>query len=62
MTDQNIERGAQEEASGVPLTPTEVKASREAPSQSPGRTDPTGGEEESRGRADKADAAGGTDV
>jgi hypothetical protein len=31
--DQPIERGAAEEASGVPLTPTEDQARRRAPSQ-----------------------------
>jgi hypothetical protein len=31
--DQETGRGAQEEASGVPLTPTEVEANRRPPSQ-----------------------------
>ena len=35
MTDQeqNIERGAAEDASGVPVTPTDVDASRKPPSR-----------------------------
>ena len=34
MTDERIERGAAEEGSDSPLTPTEAEASRSAPSQS----------------------------
>ena len=32
MTQQPVERGAAEEASGAPITPTEVDADRTAPS------------------------------
>jgi hypothetical protein len=32
---QDIERGAQEEASDTPVTPTEVEASKRPPSQPP---------------------------
>jgi len=33
MTDDKIERGAAEDAAGVPITPTDVDASRTPPSQ-----------------------------
>jgi hypothetical protein len=33
MTDQGIERGAAEDASGTPVTPTDVDASRKPPSE-----------------------------
>ena len=33
MTDEQIERGAAEEAADTPVTPTEVAASRRPPSQ-----------------------------
>jgi hypothetical protein len=47
MTDNRIERGAAEDASGVPVTPTDADASRRPPSR-PGndpdepRDDPSG--------------------
>ena len=59
MTDQNIERGAAEENSGTPVTPTEVDASRQAPSESGSGTEGGGQQLEEH---DKADPAGGTDV
>ena len=36
MTDDRIERGAAEEESGTPVTPTEVEAARTPPSRGPG--------------------------
>jgi hypothetical protein len=58
MTDEKIERGAAEERSGSPLTPTEVQASRTPPS--------TGGSdavpEQATDEHDKADSASDTDV
>jgi hypothetical protein len=33
MTEDRIERGAAEDAAGVPVTPTDVDASRKPPSQ-----------------------------
>lgn len=35
MTDEHIERGAAEENSGTPVTPTEVEASEVPPSEPP---------------------------
>ncbi|WP_249999313.1 hypothetical protein [Actinoplanes sp. M2I2] len=55
MTDQNIERGAAEEGADSPLTPTEVDASRKAPSES-------GSAEQPLDEHDKAESASGTDV
>nr|WP_296075200.1 hypothetical protein [uncultured Actinoplanes sp.] len=52
MTDDKVERGAAEEGSGTPVTPTEVDASRKPPSQEGGRDDkePAGkGEQASEG-------------
>jgi|1186.fasta_scaffold530061_2 hypothetical protein len=40
MTDDDIERGAAEDASGTPVTPTEVEAARTPPSRGP--QDPDG--------------------
>lgn len=57
MTDEPIERGAAEEMSGSPTTPTEVEASRTPPSQS-GSAD-TG---QTPGEHDEADSASNTDV
>jgi hypothetical protein len=36
--EQRIERGAAEDASGVPVTPTDVEASRKPPSEPSDRT------------------------
>ncbi|HET6531181.1 MAG TPA: hypothetical protein VFH03_11305 [Actinoplanes sp.] len=57
MTDEGIERGAAEEASDTPLTPTEADASRTAPSQS---SSDAGGQ--TPAEHDKADSANDTDV
>ena len=62
MTDDNIERGAAEEGAQSPLTPTEVEASRTAPSQgSSGDGQQTSGEQ-TPGAHDEADSASNTDV
>jgi hypothetical protein len=37
MTDNKVERGAAEEGSDTPVTPTEVDASRKPPSQDRGQ-------------------------
>ncbi len=55
MTDENIERGAAEEGSGSPLTPTEAEASQTAPSSSDA-------DEQVPGAHDEADSANNTDV
>jgi hypothetical protein len=60
MTDEKIERGAAEEGSGSPLTPTEVDASRKAPSESGSAGKQSGGQ--GLGEHDKADSASNTDV
>jgi hypothetical protein len=39
MTDSDLNRGAAEENSGVPLTPTEVEASKIPPSEGGGHSD-----------------------
>jgi hypothetical protein len=39
MTDSDLERGAAEENSGVPVTPTDVEASKTPPSQGGGHAD-----------------------
>jgi hypothetical protein len=39
MTDSNLERGAAEDNSGVPVTPTDVEASKTPPSQGGGHSD-----------------------
>jgi hypothetical protein len=57
MTDEEIERGAAEEGSNSPLTPTEADASRTEPSQS---SSDAGGQVP--GERDKADSANNTDV
>jgi hypothetical protein len=57
MTDEGIERGAAEESSDSPLTPTEAEASRTSPSQ--GSSD-TGGQVP--GERDEAESANNTDV
>lgn len=57
MTDEGIERGAAEEASDTPLTPTEADVSRSAPSQS---SSDAGGQVPPE--HDKADSASNTDV
>ena len=54
MTD-NIERGAAEEGADSPVTPTEVEASKKAPSES-------GSAEQDLGEHDEADSSSGTDV
>lgn len=38
--DRPIERGAAEDASGVPVTPTDVEASRKPPSEPRDRSEP----------------------
>ena len=38
-----VERGAAEDASGVPVTPTDVEASRRPPSQPPADAEQPGG-------------------
>jgi hypothetical protein len=35
MTDENIERGAAEDGTDTPVTPTDIEASRRPPSQGP---------------------------
>jgi|1185.fasta_scaffold2077768_1 hypothetical protein len=57
MTDEKSERGAAEEASDSPLTPTEAEASRTPPSQS---SSDAGGQ--APGEHDKASSAKNTDV
>ena len=57
MTDEKTERGAAEEASESPLTPTEVEASQTPPSQSSSDAD-----EQVPGEHDKAESARNTDV
>jgi hypothetical protein len=57
MTDEKAERGAAEERSDSPLTPTEVEASRTPPSQSSSAVG-----ERAPGEHDKADSAKNTDV
>jgi hypothetical protein len=57
MTDENSERGAAEEASGTPLTPTEADASQTPPSQS---SSDAGGQ--TPGEHDTASSAKSTDV
>jgi hypothetical protein len=39
MTDHDLNRGAAEENSGVPVTPTDVEASKTPPSQGGGHAD-----------------------
>ncbi|MGK5683364.1 hypothetical protein [Actinoplanes sp. URMC 104] len=58
MTD-NIERGAAEEGAGSPVTPTEVEASKKAPSDSGSDSGSDGPELKEH---DKADSASGTDA
>ena len=61
MSDTNVERGAAEE--GSPLTPTEVEASRTAPSQSSSDAGESSGQgSQLPGEHDQADSASGTDV
>jgi hypothetical protein len=43
MTDSNVERGAAEDGYGVPVTPTDVEASRTPPSKTTGAPDDDGG-------------------
>ena len=57
MTDERIERGAAEEGSDAPLTPSEAEASQTPPSQ--GGSD-TG--TQVPGEHDEAESASGTDV
>ncbi len=57
MTDEKTERGAAEERSGSPITPTEDEASRTPPSQS---NSDSGGQVP--GEHDKADSAKNTDA
>ena len=57
MTDEETERGAAEERSDSPLTPTEAEASRTPPSQSSSDVG-----EQVPGEHDKADSAKNTDV
>jgi hypothetical protein len=57
MTDETTERGAAEEQSNSPITPTEGEASRTPPSQS--KSDGGG---QVPGEHDKADSATNTDV
>jgi hypothetical protein len=45
MTDDDIERGAAEDASGTPVTPTEVEATRTPPSRGLGDPDAAGTDE-----------------
>lgn len=59
MTDEKIERGAAEEASGSPLTPTEAEASRTPPS---GSSTGAGAGGQTPGQRDEAESASGTDV
>ena len=57
MTDEKIERGAAEESSGAPLTPTEVEASQVPPGD-----DGSAAGSQRPGERDEADSAAGTDV
>jgi len=57
MTDENSERGAAEERSDSPLTPTEAEASRTPPSQNSSDVG-----EQVPGEHDKAESAKNTDV
>jgi hypothetical protein len=41
MTENKMERGAAEDAYGVPVTPTDVEASRTPPSQGPSEAEAT---------------------
>lgn len=59
MTDERVERGAAEEQSNAPITPTEEQASRTPPSQTDADAD-AGGQVLSE--RDKADSAKNTDV
>jgi hypothetical protein len=52
----SVERGAAEEGSGTPLTPTEVEASRRPPS-APGNHDETTSGQDDSGTADVTGAA-----
>ncbi len=56
MTDEPTERGAAEEGSGSPLTPTETEASQTPPS----RSSSDAGEQP--GERDEAESANNTDV
>jgi hypothetical protein len=57
MTDEKSERGAAEEASDSPLTPTEAQAAQTPPSQSSSAVG-----ERDTGEQDKAESAKNTDV
>jgi hypothetical protein len=57
MTDEKSERGAAEEASDAPYTPTEAQAAQTPPSQS--SSDISG---QGTGERDKAESAKNTDV
>jgi len=57
MTDENSARGATEEASDSPLTPTEAEAAETPPSQSSSDVGERG-----TGEQDKAESAKNTDV
>jgi len=57
MTDEKIERGAAEESSDSPLTPTEAEASQTSPSQSSSDAG-----SQVPGERDEADSANNTDV
>ena len=52
MTDSDIERGAAEDASGTPVTPTDIEASRTPPSQGSGES----GAEEDTGVPSESDS------
>ena len=52
MTDEKIEHGAAEDGAGVPVTPTDVDASRTPPSEP---SDPQAREEQAKARAQSGD-------
>jgi hypothetical protein len=59
VTDDNIERGAMEDASDTPVTPIEVDASRTPPSQGPRQPD---GDDPVEARTADGESRGGYDV
>jgi hypothetical protein len=69
MAENGIERGAAEDASGVPVTPTDIEASRKPPSEPSDRSGeaagddgsgaagrPSGGSGDGPGTPDRSDA------
>ena len=58
MAENKVERGAAEDASGAPVTPTDVEASRTPPSQPSQTTEDDGSEGESGGTGEGQPDAG----